>query len=177
MEGLDLTTERLKLTPFTKGETELFHSINTDPFIRKYLWDDDEISYELARDIIHRNAILFQNEKYGLWKVQDIFSRQVMGYAGLWFFFKEDQPQLMYAILKSFTGQGYAIEAAEAIMTYAFNNLNFSYLIASMDEPHRESQAVARRLGMRILRQSLQNGKNTIFYIIENPALVNEDDD
>ncbi len=177
LTDFDLLTPRLQLTPFTEGEVELFHSINPDQHIRRYLWDNEEISYKVAEDIMSRSALLFQNENYGLWKVIEVSSKEVTGYAGLWFFFDEDQPQLIYAILKPFTGLGYATEAARAIIKYAFNNLKFSYLIASMDKPHRKSQAVAQRLGMHILRQSLKKGKNTIFYIIENPDVVMKTND
>ena len=62
-------------------------------------------------------------------------TNEVIGYTGLWYFFNEKQPQLIYALLKQFTKRGYALEASKAIIQYSFNTLGFQYLIAATDEP------------------------------------------
>ncbi|WP_394336181.1 hypothetical protein [Adhaeribacter arboris] len=38
-----------------------------------------------------------------------------MGFAGLWFFFEEDQPHLLYGLLPEYTKSGLATEAARAV--------------------------------------------------------------
>jgi RimJ/RimL family protein N-acetyltransferase len=50
-------------------------------------------------------------------------------------------------------GKGYAVEAARASMDFAFNTLRWTEVIHCINPENTPSQAVARRLGARILRQ------------------------
>ncbi len=162
-----LTTERLELIPFTTKDEELFHRINTDPFVRKLLWDDEVIGQEVSKEIMGKNEAHFREDAYGLWKILSKDSKEVIGYAGLWFFFDEPQPQLIYAILEAFTKKGYATEASRAVIDYTFNQLGFSYLLAATDESHTESQSVAQRLGMKFTEKRIENEKPTLFFRID----------
>jgi ribosomal-protein-alanine N-acetyltransferase len=159
-------TERLNLVPFNENDIILFYDLNTNLFIRKYLWDDEVIEMGTAKEIIEKNKQHFIEDKFGIWKIQLKTSNEVIGYAGLWYFFEDSQPQLIYAILERYTKYGYATEASQAVVDYAFNRLNFEYLIAATDEPHIASQQVAKRLGMSLVDQSTVNGKQTMFYRI-----------
>ena len=168
--SLILTTKRLILTPFEKQDHSLFHQINTDAFVRKYLWDDEIITKETSKEILEVNEKQFKDENCGLWKISDKESEEIIGYSGLWYFFEETQPQLLYALLKQYTGQGYAIEASNAVMKYAFENLDFESLIAASDEKNESSHRVATRLGMEIFKQENVDGKLTTFYKLNRKA-------
>ena len=163
----ELETERLHLVPFNQEDTELFLQLNTDAFIRKFMWDDTIIDRETAEEVIQQNEQHFKNDQYGIWKVFLNQSRELIGYAGLWFFFDEPQPQLIYAILEPHTKQGYATEASRSVIEYAFRELNFTYIIAATDEPHKESQQVARRLGMHFAEKRMENNKPTLFFRLD----------
>lgn len=165
-----INTERLELIPFSKRDTSLFHKLNNDTFIRKYLWDDELIDAELATSIIEQNDTHFTDDQFGLWKIQRKEDDLIIGYSGLWYFFDEPQPQLIYALLEEFTGKGYATEASTSIVEYAFNQLGYNYLVAATDEPHMDSQNVALRLGMSLYEQRIENGKPTLFYRIERSS-------
>ncbi len=154
----------MELIPFEKSDEALFLQLNTDPFIRKYLWDDEIIEPEKAAEIINQNEKHFKEEQFGLWKMSLSASNEIIGYVGLWHFFDEDQPQLMYALLKDFTKKGFAKEASEAIIDYAFNRLNFQYVIAATDSIHKESQNVALSLGMIMVEERIENEKPTLFF-------------
>lgn len=162
-----IETERLKLTPFQKGDQQLFLKLNNDAFIRKYMWDDELIDTDTAEEIMTLNRKHFEEKQFGLWIIRRHNSAAVIGYTGLWYFFDESQPQLIYALLEEYTGQGYATEASQSIIDYAFNKLDFSYLIAATDEPHTDSQKVALGLGMRFVEKRMENDKPTLFYRID----------
>ena len=132
------------------------------------MWDDELIDESTAREILVQNDKHFEEDKYGIWKIQLRETKETLGYTGLWYFFDEPQPQLIYALLKSFTKKGYAREAAFSMIKYAFGELGFDYLIAATDEPHMESQRVALNLGMEFIEKRIENKKPTLFYRIEN---------
>ncbi len=164
---MELRTKRTRLVPFQPSDTALFLEINRAPFVRKYLWDDEIIDESLAVEILSTNKNHFENDRFGLWKIIDSATGDVVGYAGLWYFFDEDQPQLLYAIRETYSKKGFAMEAASEVIHYAFNELGFNYLIAATDKPHIDSQKVAERLGMKLIADKEMDGKPTLFFRLD----------
>lgn len=165
----EIQTARLHLRPFTEADAALFHKINTDPFVRRFLWDDESISEALAAELMAQNATHWAEDGFGLWKIQLPGTGETIGYSGLWYFFEEAQPQLLYALLPDFAGQGYASEAARAVIEDTFSRLGFTYLIAATDPPNLPSQKVAERIGMQLVDVREADGKTTHFYRIDRP--------
>lgn len=163
-----LNTTRLKLVPMNQNDFTLFHKTNTNSFVRKYLWDDEIIPETISIDILKTVEGKFKNEKWGLWKIIDKKSKNYMGYIGFWYFFDENYPQLIYAILPEFTKKGYATEASIKMIDFAFNTLNFKYLTASMDKPNEASVNVCKRLNMNMDKEKEIEGKPTLFFILHN---------
>ena len=126
-----METARIVLEPFTLADVELFHETNTSAFVRRYLWDNETIKNEVSRQILVEMEKCFADLGWGLWKLMTKDTGEYFGYAGLWRFFDEQQPQLLYAIHEAFTGQGYATEAAQRVVDYAFEKLMFSDLLAA----------------------------------------------
>ena len=141
-----------------------FHACNTNPFVRSFLWDDQEIPLSTSQEILEEVERRFSDSKWGLWKISKIGENTYLGYVGLLAFFEEKQPQLLYALRPEHAGRGFATEAAAKIIEYAFVELGFSYLLASMDEENRKSVAVCTRLGMSFVEQLERDGKPTLFY-------------
>lgn len=164
----NLHTERLSLVPMDLNDLAFFHSTNIDPFVRKYLWDDEEIPIELSRDILTETEKRFQEDGWGLWKMIRKTEGDTIGYVGLWIFFEEEQPQLLFALLPAYTGHGYATEGAQAIIRYAFDELDYAYLIASLDAGHTESARVCERLNMRFVAEKNMDAKPTRFYQVDH---------
>lgn len=164
---MKLASTRLTLHPVSVSELQVFHDLLTDPFIRKYLCDDQVFSVERSRDFILESQQTFKERRLGLWLLRNT-EQTVIGFAGLKSFFEESQPQLLYALLPDYTGQGLALEAAAAIVRYCFEELGFDYLEASCDIPNLPSQRVAERIGMRKVEERTVDDKSLAFYRIEN---------
>jgi ribosomal-protein-alanine N-acetyltransferase len=162
-----MKTTRLTLMPLGKHDFKTFQKINTDAYVRKYLWDDEVISAEVLQQIMNDVESHFKNDGWGLWKIVTHESETIIGYAGLWRFFDEHQPQLLYVLLPDFTGKGYATEVANEIISYAFDELNFSQLIATMDKANVSSVKVCERLGFEFIEERDVEGKPILFYKIE----------
>jgi len=59
---------------------------------------------------------------------------------------------LFWAIDPAHQGQGYATEAARAIINYLFTNMGLGHVIATTEFDNHVSQAVMRKLGMQLHR-------------------------
>lgn len=162
-----LTTERLTLKPVKLDDFDVFYKILTDEFVCKYLCDDEILPREVIESFITDSEANFAEGNYGLWLISEKETSKIVGFTGLRHFFDEAQPQLLYALLPQFTGNGFAVEAAEKVIDYCFLNLKFDYLDASCDAPNLASQMVAERLGMKKMKEEIINELPTIFYRLE----------
>lgn len=156
--------QRIHLTPLSAKDLPVFVSINTHPHVRKFLWDDSIVPTETLVEILEKVESHFAKDNWGLWKIILSGSETVIGYAGLWPFFDEQQPQLLYALLPEYTGKGYATEASQLVIEYSFQALRFSRLIASMDKGNIDSVKVCERLGFRFVEEKTIEAKPTLFY-------------
>lgn len=170
------TTPRLTLRPLEAVDLDLFHEIMTDAFVRRYLCDDAVLSRIQVAAMVAESQELHK-KGVGLWLIEANASseghcegdRTVIGLVGLWYFFDEPQPQLVYALLPAATQQGYATEAAAALMDYCFNDLGYRYLTVNCDEPNLASQRVALRLGMVQTEQRMVEGKPILVFRRDAP--------
>jgi [ribosomal protein S5]-alanine N-acetyltransferase len=162
-----LATARLDLIPFEAAEVDLLHKTFTDPFVRRYLWDDEIISPDQTKDIMSISDDFFHDEGWGLWKIVTKEKKEYAGFTGLWKFFEEQQPQLLFGLLPAFIHLGYATESSKAIIEHAFSTLQFHHLIASFDVPNAASEKVCQRLGMTKVEVKQVNEKPTAFYRID----------
>jgi [ribosomal protein S5]-alanine N-acetyltransferase len=162
-----LQTKRLQLVPFDLNDLKWLHNIFTHPFVRQYLWDDKIITLEQAKEILVVNEQNFNTYSWGLWKIRIMEEDTYAGFTGLWFFFGESQPQLLYGLLPEHIRKGYATEASGEIIRYAFDELRFDYLVAACDVPNLASKQVCKRLRMLQVENSKIDGRPTTFFRIE----------
>ncbi len=162
-----LETERLVLKPISKSDRDTLHAILTNFYVRKYLCDDKIFSWQQIEEMAIESQKLFAEKKFGLWFIETKSDREIIGFVGLWYFFEEIQPQLVYALLPQATLKGYATEAANKILEYSFNELGFTYLLASCDRPNIESQKLAERIGMKKIEERIVNDNPIVFFRVE----------
>jgi len=165
--SLILETQRLLLKPILESELSTLHAIFIDSYVRKYLCDGKILPLQQVEEMLTESQKNFEEKRFGLWFVETKSEKEIIGFVGLWDFFDEKQPQLLYALLPNATKKGYASEAATKILEYCFNELGYQYLLASCDQPNIESQKVAERIGMRKVDEKIVNGNPLVFFKVE----------
>ena len=82
---------------------------------------------------------------------------------------------LFYAITPALQGQGYATEAAQAMVDYAFQYLRLKRIVATTTYDNTASMGVMRKLGMRIERNPYPEPPwLQIVGVLENTAIAEE---
>jgi len=162
-----LKTQRLVLKPILDSDLNTLHRIFTDSYVRRYLCDGEIWSLQQVEEMLAENQKLFAEKKFGLWSIETNTEKEVIGFVGLWYFFDEEQPQLVYALLPTATKKGYATEAATKIIEYCFDELGFEYVVASCDRPNIESQKLAVRLGMRQVEERIVHENPILFFRLD----------
>lgn len=91
-----------------------------------------------------------EQQGYGIWPVVHKADHRVIGECGITQIpGHEPDIEIAWIFHKAYLGQGYATEAARAVMQYAFEELQIARLYALIDRSNAPSIAVANRLGMR----------------------------
>ena len=158
------------MEPILDSDLKTLHRIFTDCYVRRYLCDGEIWSLQQVEEMLAENQKLFLEKKFGLWFMETKTEQEVIGFVGLWYFFDEPQPQLVYALLPKAIKKGYATEASTKILEYGFNELGFDYLVASCDRPNIESQKVAARLGMKQVESRIVDGNPISFFRLDKPS-------
>ena len=162
-----LTSARLTLQPLTPDHLDAMHALWTDPGVRRYLWDNIVITRERAAEVIAASVADFAAHRYGLWAVVENASGRVIGFCGLRSARHGDgsiaRPELLYGFFPRVWRQGFATEAAQAVLSYAFA-LGHEVVVAATDVPNDASARVLERLGMRFERRGKLNGLDTLFF-------------
>ncbi len=83
---------------------------------------------------------------------------------------------LFWSLLQAHRGQGYATEAAQAIVDYAFNTLNIKRIVATTDYDNQNSMNVMRRLGMSMeYNPHKEPAWLQVVGVLENPKIKRDD--
>ncbi len=142
-----LRTERLVLRPVTAGDHPVLLAHWAAPDVRRFLFDDAMLSSAEITEAIQDSTRDFGRAGYGLWLVYENDGANLIGTAGL-------RPlehlglEIFYSLAPDSWGQGYATEAARAVLDYALGPLGLPEVLAEVDEGNIASIAVIKRLGM-----------------------------
>ncbi len=131
--------------------------------MRRFLFDDRKISCEDARDFLARSEECFRGEGYGLWLFFERGQDSVGGFAGL-LRSPAREASLMFGTRPDLWGRGYAVQAASAVLTFAFEELGLTRVVADVDEPNVASIRVLEKLGMSRTGRAIVNGRPVLDY-------------
>ena len=141
-----LDTPRLMLRAFTQGDLDAYAAIMGDPDVARYIapapMTRDESWRSMASSLGH-----WMLRGYGTWAVVVKATGEMVGRVGM--INPEGWPALESGgtLGKAAWGKGYATEAAEAAIRYAFLTQPVDRLISCIDPENTSSQKVALRVG------------------------------
>jgi RimJ/RimL family protein N-acetyltransferase len=92
---------------------------------------------------------------------------RLIGFSGYRSFFDPPELQLLYGLDPRSWGQGIATEAARAVLRHGIDCLGLEEVRAATDRPNHASIAVLARLGMRLEREAVEDGRDTLFYVFD----------
>lgn len=174
MELPILETERLRLRPLTLEDAKHLHQLfDTDPEVWKfdpgYAYSLDE-RIELIEDYIQQ----YQTYGFGCFGIERKSDLTMMGQCGLTPHAFEDQDgsitdefEVMYKLGRAYWRQGYATEAAQAWVEYAFEVAGLRRLVVCPHKVNIASVRVLEKLGFRIEDDWLE--PESVLAFLENP--------
>ncbi len=144
----ELRTQRLTLRPLGDEDVAALVRHWGDEQVRRYLWDDKPVTYNMVSDIVTTSDRDFKRSQFGIWAVRLDGEDALIGMCGLREIQGSDCVEILYSLRPRFWRHGYATEAAGAVLKYAFNELGFDQIFAAFDGENVASSNVLRRVGM-----------------------------
>jgi RimJ/RimL family protein N-acetyltransferase len=153
-------TERLLLRPLTLADADALLAYRSRPDVCRYVpfepMTPEVITERLASH--WANTDLTDEGQALTLGVEVAASGQLVGDVVLFWRSREHGGgELGYCMHPDFGGQGYATEAARALLGLGFDELGLHRVIARIDERNEPSARLARRLGMRQEARLVEN--------------------
>jgi ribosomal-protein-alanine N-acetyltransferase len=145
-----LATERLGFRCWTREDLPLARELWGDLEVTRFFggpFPDKEIDERLQRELSRMDSDGFQ-----YWPIFHISNNEHVGCCGLRPYRPEQQmPELGFHLRPEFWGQGLAVEAARAVIAYAFGSLGAKSLSAGHHPQNLASKKVLEKLGFRYI--------------------------
>lgn len=146
-----LATERLVLRRFTVADAPFILVLLNDPAWLEFIGDKGVRTLEDAGNYLRSGPIaMYEREGFGLYLVERRRERIPIGMCGL-----IKRPSLAdvdigFAFLPEHRGQGYAHEAAAAVMAYGRAAIGLERIVAITSPGNARSAALLEKLGMTL---------------------------
>lgn len=143
-------SKNLTLSKLEQGDAPFVLRLVNEPSWLRYIGDRGVRDIDDAKKyIVDGPQASYQTHGFGLYVVRLKTTGIAIGMCGLLQREYLDAPDIGFALLPEFSGQGYALEAAMATMEYGKNTLNISQIVAITDHDNHRSIKLLQKLGLR----------------------------
>lgn len=165
-----IATARLTIRPLTLADAAFIVTLLNDPDWLRFIGDKAVHSEDDARRYLETGPLaMYAMHGFGLCAVERNTDRATIGMCGLIRRIGLEDVDIGYAFLPQSRGQGFALEAAQAVLDYGLDTVGIARIVAITDPDNAASSRVLQRIGMRFERQvHLTDGaKPVALYAIE----------
>lgn len=154
----EIHTPRLLLRRWTDGDLAPMADINADPLVMRWVGDGSVLDLDQTAETIERWEEEWDDEGFGRFAVELLASGELAGFAGL--SVPEELPEAQHEVEiswrlgRQYWGQGYASEAAQAVLEFALQDRGLDRVIAINRLGNEASENVMRKLGMGFERET-----------------------
>ena len=161
MDEIELETQRLLLRQWQTHDLVPFARMSCDPLVMRYF--PSLLSKPESDALAAKAKGLIAEKGWGFWAVELKSSHEFIGFVGL--HYQEDTIpntpfiEVGWRLDKAFWGKGYAPEAANAALNFAFKTLEQTEVYAFTTLTNQPSQRVMEKLGMVNQAQNFSHPK------------------
>jgi RimJ/RimL family protein N-acetyltransferase len=149
-----LTTPRLGLRRWQPSDLDPCAQMNADPAVREFFYSG-LMTRDQTIELIRRLETHFDEYGYGFYAVDALDTGEFMGFTGLshptgfdaWFL---PCVEIGWRLRREAWGRGYATEAAQACLAYAWDVLGLEKVYAYTARGNLRSQRVMHKIGMTL---------------------------
>ena len=140
-----LETDRLNFRQWQESDFSSFSSYFDDEETAKYV--GGKKTKEEAWRLMAAYVGHYQLKGFGYLAIEEKSTAKLVGCVGLWKSDPWPELEMGYWLLPEMQGKGYATEASQKVMEYAFDTLKIDTLVSYIDPDNEPSIKLAKRLG------------------------------
>lgn len=145
-----LETPRLRLRELDEGDTAFIVELLNQPDFLRFIGDRGVRDAAQARAYLREGPLAsYARHGHGLYAVARRQDGRPIGLCGLLVREGLPAPDIGFAFLPAWYGQGYALEAARAVLDDARDRLHLERVLAIVSPGNDRSVALLRKLGLR----------------------------
>jgi ribosomal-protein-alanine N-acetyltransferase len=168
-------TRRLELRAPQEEDIEKLVALWSDPQVTRHIGGprDPQVVIDHFQEYGGDPQAYADKEREWWWTVIEGASGEIAGVCSLMVkpVGQETAPDLGYFLLPAFWGQGYATEAMQRVLEFAFEHLDFDSVVAVVDPNNAASIGVAHKLGMRLdFEEQRSDGITRQIYRLRRPS-------
>lgn len=150
LKPIELETPRLKLRQWQPDDYPAFAAMTADPQVMRYF--PAVLSQEESNQMADKLAALITEKGWGFWAVEQKQRAEFIGFVGL-----HEQTQQIpgapfieigWRLSRQYWRQGYAAEAANRALAFAFDELKQSSVYAFTTKQNLPSRGLMEKLGL-----------------------------
>jgi RimJ/RimL family protein N-acetyltransferase len=147
----DLQTPRLNLRPFRAADADFAMALLNDPAWLRNIGDRGVRTSQQARDYIDKLNAMHVRHGHGAYLVELKHAGTPIGLAGLFRREGLDDADIGFALLPEYTGHGYALEAARAVLQEGRDRLGLRRVSGITLPANRSSIKLLEHLGLKFV--------------------------
>jgi RimJ/RimL family protein N-acetyltransferase len=167
MNAMIVETERLLLRTWNDDDVALVEDIYAKPevmaFIPGGVWSRNRTARAVAR-----MRELHGEQGFGFYPIVLKSLGKIVGHCGLGFLEQTPEVEVAYILDSPYWGQGYASEAARAVIAHAFSKLQIARIVAVAFPENVRSIGVMRAIGMTHVGLAQHFGATLVKYEAKN---------
>ena len=160
MNTIVIETRRLSMRPPVEADLAGWSALDSDREATRFIGGVQ--TRDQSRAGLATVMRMWAEQGCGLFSVIERASGVWVGRVGPWVPKDHIGTEVGWAIARPAWGNGYAVEAATAAITWAFESLRWTEVIHCIDAPNRASIKVAERLGSGWMRQDRDADGKTV---------------
>lgn len=156
-------TERLTLRRMTLDDAAFILRLVNEPAWLRFIGDKNVRNLDDARRYIQTGPLdMYARFGFGMFLVQLKSTGAPIGACGLLRRDTLPAPDIGYALLPEFWGQGYAFEAAAAVLSYGHKSHGLNRIMAITSPDNANSVRVLERCGMKFERMMAMSATDQV---------------
>lgn len=146
----NLETERLTLQLHSEADVDDLFILRSDPVVMQYMDQPPAKDKKVVLDRIKEIRQDFKDKTGINWTIKIKGSAEAIGYMSLWRIDHSNQRvELGYALKKEYWKKSISMEAATAVINFAFNDLKAHSIMANINPLNKGSEALLLKLGFK----------------------------
>ncbi|UOQ92188.1 GNAT family N-acetyltransferase [Halobacillus shinanisalinarum] len=166
--NINISTMRILMRQLAVEDITEFYEIVKKNSVGQWLGIGNGMTFEESEQYVNKILKHWNQHSFGVWAVVNNSTKEIMGHCGLRYIDDTKDIEIIYLLDPKFWGMGYATEAGNAAIKFAFNSLKINKLAARVRTNNFKSKKVLVKLGFQFIYDKDYDGRKLSYYELLN---------